>query len=184
MRYAYYLPFEPQAKINYAYLLRLHTIAEYTETHRLYDTIYYSSQEELAKRLKISEKTLSRLLVNEAYNKFMVVDKKAKKITLLNNYHKYSKAKNTQPFIRVEAAAIDKLLAAYEELNEPNTDLFIRYFLYARFFCCHSRAKNNDFTAEQFLSAVGYSTNTGTKEKICKYNRVLKEQQLLIIQKK
>ena len=148
MRYAYYLPFEPQAKINYVYLLRLHTIAEYTEQHRLYDTIHYDSQKELAKRLKISDKTLSRLLSDEAYNKYMTVDKKAKIITLRNNYRTNSTTKNTQPFIRVEAAAIDKLLATYEELNEPNTDLFIRYFLYARFFCCHSQSKTNDFTAD------------------------------------
>jgi len=180
MRYAYYLPFEPAAAINYVYLIRLHTLAEYTEQHRLYDTIHYTTQEELAKRLKISGKTLSRLLANEAYKDYFTVNKEAKIITLHNNYRTSSATKNTQPFIRVEAAAIDKLLAAYEELNEPKTDLFIRYFLYIRYYC--GKTGTNDFIQEQFLSAVGYATDTGTKNKLRIYNKVLQEQQLINLQ--
>lgn len=181
MRYSYYLPFAPSAKINYAYLLRLHTLAEFSEAHRLYDTIHYTTQEELAKRLKISGKTLSRLLADTAYNDYFTVNKEAKIITLLNNYHKYSSSKNTQPFVRVEAAAVEKLLSAYEELKEPNTDLFIRYFIYARYYCGYSKTGKTDFTAAQFLSAAGYSNNTGTRAKIYRYNGILKEQQLLKI---
>jgi hypothetical protein len=171
MNFTYYITFRPAAKVNYLYILRLYQIAEYNKRTKLYDTISYKTQSELAKRLQVSDKTLARLLVNTEYAEIFTVDKKAKRITLLNNYRSSAEREN-KSFVRVNAACIDRLLAAYETLGEPNTDLFIRYYLYIRYYCT---CRTSDFTGEQFLAAVGYSTNTGTRSKLCTYNRLLQE---------
>lgn len=174
MIYSYYLPFKPAAAINYAYLLKLHRIAQYSKETKLYNTIHYSSLSELAKRLDISSKTLQRMLQNTAYSDFFTIDKSNKKITLLNDYRSGSSSKRAEPFIRINAAAIDKLLEEYEKLGEPNTDLFIRYYLYIVYYC--RKDGSSDFTGEQFLVAAGYSTTTGTRQKLCTYNKIYKQQ--------
>lgn len=92
------------------------------------------------------KKTLARILANPEYSTFFTVDKKARKITLLNNYRSVSSSKRTDTFIRINAAAVDTLLEAYEILNEPKTDLFIRYYLYILYYCRMNGS--SDFTGE------------------------------------
>ena len=54
MRKKYYLPYKPTAKINYLYLFALADLAEYNPTEKVYDTINYTSDEQLAGLLTLT----------------------------------------------------------------------------------------------------------------------------------
>ena len=83
MRSSYYIRFNPAAKIDYLHLLAFYDLAEYRKETKAFDTIRYSSITDLAKRLKLSSSTVSRILKNTEYKDFIEVDKENKVIRLL-----------------------------------------------------------------------------------------------------
>ena len=171
MKY-YYVPFIPAADINYLHLLAFYEIAEYREETKAFDTIRYASMNTLAARLPFSTSTLSRILNNESYKDFMVVDKKNRVITIQNSFPKGTK----RAFVRLSA----------EEVNlfrEKNDNLFTTYYIYLKYYCGFTN-NNTDFTAKQFLSACGYSIKSkDTLDRIAEYNKLLSAKNIIKIEK-
>ena len=119
----YYVPFVPAANINYLHLFDLYDLAEYREETKTYDTIRYTSINKLSAKLPFSNSTLSRILNNESYKEFLIVDKENKIITIRNNFPKGTK----RAFVRLSA----------EEVNlfrEKNDDLFTTYYIYLKYY--------------------------------------------------
>ena len=171
MKY-YYVPFIPAADINYLHLLAFYEIAEYREETKAFDTIRYASIDKLAARLPFSSSTLSRILNNESYKDFMVVDKKNRVITIQNSFPKGTK----RAFVRLSAEEV-KLI------REKNDNLFTTYYIYLKYYCGFTN-NNTDFTAKQFLSACGYSTNSNdTLDRIAEYNKLLSAKEIIKIEK-
>ena len=82
MRKKYYLPYNPTAKINYLYLFALADLAEYNPTEKVYDTINYTSIDQLAGLLSLSPSATTALLKNQNYQDYFTVNKKLKQIKL------------------------------------------------------------------------------------------------------
>ncbi len=173
MKKYYYLPFRPSANIDYLYLLAFYDLAEYNEESKVFDTIRYTSVRSLAESLSISTSTVNRLLSNTAYNEFIRVDKQNKTIYILNK------------FVKGEKAQIVKLNADEVKLiREYNDNLFAKYIIYLKYYCGYTKDNKTDFTAQQFLSACGYSVNSNnTISKLSEYNRVLVSRGIIKIQK-
>ena len=98
----YYLQHIEDTNINYFYLFLLHKIAVVDKSTRLYNTVKYSSLEELTNRLNIaynninkdnkkqviSKTTLSRVLNSDKNGNYFNYDNVNKVITLKNNFTK------------------------------------------------------------------------------------------------
>lgn len=167
-----YLPFIPEAKVDYLYLIRFFQIAQYRDTTKARDFIYYSTIPILSKMVNISPSTLNRIFKKEDYKKFLLIDKENKCI-LLNSCFKGVKNK---PYVILTPAEITLL-------QEKNDNLFCKYLIYVKYYCRHSK-KSPDFTAKQFLLACGYSTKSkNTLDQICKYNAILVSSGLVKITK-
>ena len=172
MKKYYYLRFRPTANIDYLYLLSFYDLAEYNIESKVFDTIHYPSMRVLAESLKVSPKTVKRIFDNPAYAEFMSVDKSIKTITLYNTFAKGQ----TEQFVRLTADEV-KLI------REVNTNLFAKYLIYLKYYCGYTNNKT-DFTAQQFLSACGYSTKSNsTLDIISTYNGLLVERGFITIQK-
>ena len=93
---------------------------------------------------------------------FMKVDKQSKTITLCNSFSKGV----SEQFVRLTADEVSLI-------REVNTNLFAKYLIYLKYYCGYTRDKQTDFTAQQFLSACGYSTKSNsTLDQISTYNRL------------
>ena len=173
MKKYYYLRFRPTANIDYLYLLSFYDLADYNEESKVFDTIYYPSVRVLAESLNVSTATVNRILSNPEYNDFMRIDKPNKTITLCNSFVRGQ----SEQFIRLTADEV-KLI------REVNTNLFAKYLIYLKYYCGYSKDKNTDFTAQQFLSACGYSVKSNaTLDTISRYNGLLVDRGLIKIQK-
>ncbi len=165
MKY-YYLNFVPEAEVNYFYLFTLTDFAEYNPATKAYDTIKYISIPKLAAALGLSSSTLDRILVKDDYKHFLSIDKENKVITLKNSVIKGS---NNNCFVRL----------TYDEvsfLRKQKDNLLCKYFIYLKYWCSLAKkaGKQQDFTAKQFLSAIGYSTKSNKQlDKISSYNKKL-----------
>ena len=146
---AYYLRFRPTANIDYCKLLSFYDIAEYNIEKKCFDTIGYVSANKLAERLNISSSTINRIFSSPDYQEFMSVDKDNKKITLHNYFPKGTK----DSFVRLSADEV-KLI------RDKDDNLFTKYLIYIKYYCGYTKDNKTDFTAKQFLSACGYSTNS------------------------
>ena len=168
----YYVPFVPAANINYLHLFDLYDLAEYREETKTYDTIRYTSINKLSAKLPFSNSTLSRILNNDSYKEFLIVDKENKIITIRNNFPKGTK----RAFVRLTAEEV-KLL------REKKDELFTRYFIYLKYYCGFTK-NNTDFTAKQFLTACDYSTKSNeTLDRITDYNKLLCMKKIIKIEK-
>ena len=169
---AYYVRFRPTAKIDYCMLLSFYDLAEYNNETKCFDTIHYTSVRELAERLKVSQSTVNRLFANAEYNEFMKIDRDRKTITLYNNFGKG--IKDTFVTLTAEEAQL---------IKEMNDNLFSKYLIYLKYYCGYTN-NNTDFTAQQFLSACGYSTKSNnTLSKISEYNTLLVSKGYITIKK-
>ncbi len=169
----YYIPFNITANINYLYLFSLYDIATYNEQTKTRDTIQYSSIYKLAESISLSTSTLKRVLVNTEYKDFFLWDKANKKITLLNNF----RGKNDKTFV----VLTDKEVCF---LMQQKDNLLCKYYIYIKRYCSIAsiNKKQQDFTAKQFLSAVGYCTNSNNNlSKIASYNTLLSNNNLVSI---
>jgi hypothetical protein len=177
----YYLYYDEKAKINYSFLFALFCIAERNNKDKLNNIIKYKSQKELAERIKdkcsynISAASISRILNNENYLLYFNVNYKENIITLNNNFKKGIAASNK--FIILNDEEIIFLL-------EQDNKLLNKYYLYLKYYCGYSKSKRIDTTANQILSAIGYSNNCGNnKNNLCKFNDLLYKKGFINIEK-
>lgn len=173
MKKYYYLRFRPTANIDYLYLLAFYDLAEYNEERKVFDTIRYPSVRVLAESLNISTATVNRIFSNPAYAEFMSVDKTTKTITLCNAFAKGQK----EQFVRLTAEEVSLI-------REIGNNLFAKYLIYLKYYCGYAKDKKTDFTAQQFLSACGYSVNSNkTLSQISEYNNLLVSRGIVKIEK-
>lgn len=155
----YYIPFIPKADIKYLYLFKLYSFAEFNKETKCYDTIHYKSNNTLAEMLDISLSTAKRLLNDTRYNDFFIVDKSNKTIFLQNNI-------KGKAFICLDKYEI------YFLCNRAD-NLLCKYLIYLKYYCGYSKNGETDFTAKQFLEAIGYSANSNTPSILSEYNSLL-----------
>lgn len=149
----YYLQYQEDTSINYLYLLLLNKIAELDKSSRLYNTVRFSSLDELTKRLNdkyneinkenkknvISKTTLTRVLNNTESNNYFSYNKENKLITLHNDFKNKTTGKKAK-FITLTDREIDFLLIQKNELLS-------RYYLFIKYNCGFSGRNRADFTA-------------------------------------
>lgn len=150
----------------------MYDLAKYNDkrTHR--NTIQYKSVEQLAEILYTSRSTLTRVMNSEEYKPFITVDKSKKTITLNNDFTQQNST--NRAFVCLSFGEISMLVA----LNDL---LLCKYLIYIKYYCGYSKSKNNNFCARQFLSACGYSTKSSYIQKLCEYNKILKEYNIIDI---
>lgn len=171
----YYLPFEPSADVDYYFLFSLIDIADYTIDTKAYDTITYQSIKQLADLLQLSTATLNRKLASEQYKTFFTVDKLRKVITINNSFPKGA----SRAFVKLTDNEV-------KYLRTQQDNLLCKYVIYVKYYCGYANSKQiaQNFTANQFLSAIGYSTSSNSnKNKINNYNRLLTQQGIITITK-
>lgn len=160
----YYVPFVPNADINYFYLFSLYEIAEYQSATNSFSLIAYTSQRELADNIGVSTATIGRIIKSKEYKSFLTIDTKTKTIILNNSFKGIKK----QPYVILTAEEVTFL-------RSLNDNLLTKYLIYLKYYCGFTGNKT-DFTAKQFLIACGYSANSNEMiSKISRYNAILKE---------
>lgn len=179
---AYFINYDEMATINYSFVFALYRIAETDKAERLDNIITYKSQKELAQRIKdicgydISVSTISRILQNTAeYYPYFSKSETENKLILHNNFKKGKAASNK--FVVLNDIEISFLL-------EQDSKLLTKYYLYLKYYCGYTKSKEIDTTAEQILSAIGYSAASGkNKSTLYQYNSLLVEKQFITIEK-
>ena len=179
----YFIRYSPEAKINYLYLFMLYGLADYNKDTRTYSTITFDTKKELAERLTATYKkyafsyaTLTRIIANDDYNSYFTVD--SNKIILNNRFSRYVNTDN-QPFVIITSDEANFLIKSKD-------NLLAKYYCYLKYYCglTATAGKIQDFTAKQFLSSIGLSTNNHDNlNKISKYNSLLVEQGYIKIEK-
>lgn len=165
----YYIPFVPQAKVDYRFLIMLYGVAEYNKETKCFDTIQYKSISSLSKMLEKSPSALNSALKNKEYKPFFTIDKTAKRITINNNM-----AKEKKPFVCLSLEDIYFLTGIWD-------NLLCKYYIYLKYYCGYTKSKTTDGTAKQFLQLFGYSVNSSYIDKVSEYNTLLKAEGLISI---
>lgn len=166
----YYVPYKPEAEINYLHLFELMEQAEYRPETKAYDTIKYTSIAKLAGKLTFSKSTLDRIIQADSYKPFLSAEKENKIIRLNNSFIRGS----NRPFVNLT----DKEVAF---LREHEDNLLCKYLIYIKYNCGRSPEKQ-DFTAKQFLTACGYSVKSNAQlDTISRYNALLENAGLVSI---
>lgn len=176
----YYLHYRENASINYAFLFCLHLLAERNTKEKINNIVRYTSIAQLSERIatqcnyKISASTISRIINDAEYNLYFVCQKKEKIITLNCNMKSRS---TVNKFITLTDREIYFLLA-------QNDKLLIKYYLYIKYYCGYSKRNETDFTAKQFLAAVGYCQSSGKLYgQLSNYNNILSSSGFIKISK-
>ena len=165
----YFLNYDEKATVNYSFLFALFCIAETNKKEKIDNIIVYKSLKDLANKMQVkcgyyvSPSTISRILNDEKYLPYF--SKSGNTITLNTNYKKGKSASNK--FVVLND---NELLFLLQQDNKQLT----KYYLYLKYYCGYSKSKTIDTTANQILSAIGYSANCGNnKDSLCKYNTLL-----------
>lgn len=149
--------------------------AEYNKDTKAYDTIRYVSIKKLADNLSFSKSTLDRMFDDNEYKPYLSVDKAQKIITIYNSFVR-EKGKQ-RAFVMLTDREV-------EVLRKVNKNLLCKYLMYIKYYCGHSKEKKTDFTANQFLEACGYSTQSQEyKDLLSSYNRLLVKENIIEIQR-
>lgn len=205
----YYLPYVEKANVNYIYLLYLYSIAERYDTGRfdplhpnqsIKSDISFKSWKDLENKINcklskyqekndigmlktlISSDTLKRNLLKDDYKYFLCIEKFNKEYTIIlfndfSNLGRLASEDKRLPFVRLPSIIIDLLL-------ETKDNLLAKYIIYIKYYCGISNTNSTDFTAKQFLRAVGYKdTANNYISKISEYNRLLQERGIINIKK-
>lgn len=168
----YYIPFIPKAEIDYLHLFELMEQATYTPSTMAYDTISYKSIAKLAEKLTFSSSTLNRILSGEKYKSYLSADPKKKIIKLNTSFMSGGKI---QPFVCLTDTEITFL-------RKHTDNKLCNYLVYMKYYCGACGNKGQNFTAEQFLSACGYSTNANSNyDDLGRYNKLMEEAGLITI---
>lgn len=175
----YYIPYNNECKINYSFLFCLYKIAKSNQKERIKNKIEYNSLREFAETLEntcgfsVSATTIQRILNNEEYTLYFDYDKTNKTIHLKNDFKKKTNVK----FVVLSEKEVNFFI-------KQNNDFLCKYYLYLKFYCGASKMNETNVTAEQILSAIGYSVKSGkNKEKICFFNSLLVENGFIYINK-
>lgn len=169
----YYIPYKPEAKVNYLYLFELMELADYNTATKVFDTITYTSIAKLAERLTLSASQLRRIIDDDKYKYFLSTDKKNKIITLNTCFI----AGSNGPFV----CLTDTEVAFLRKHSDP---LLCKYLIYVKFNCGRNQKNGikQDFTAKQFLSACGYSLKSNSElSQISTYNGLLETEGFISI---
>lgn len=174
----YYIPFiENMKQIDLYLLFSLYDLAEFNPNKKVFDTVRYSSQSNLALQLGISLSQLKRIISNNAYSSYFQVDTKEKTITLYNDFRNSNSQKEIKPFVSLSA---DEIRVLRE--NEKNNELLPKYYVYLKYYCGFNvKSHSTDSTAKQILSAIGYSTNSSYQALLSSYNQILTKNKLIRI---
>ena len=172
--YIYYEERPPQG-LNYCFLLAMYAIAKRNNSERICNIIEYKSLRDLQSKLaaagyKTSLSSLQRYTEKDYLN-YYTIERKYKRIVLQNNF----KQKKNCRFIVLSENNLSFLL-------ERNDNFLCRYYFYIKYFCGYSKTKSTDFTAEQFITAVGLSFGGGNRQKVCMCNKLLANEGLVIIE--
>ena len=164
----HFIYFNLTDNINYNNLLKLYSIATYNKKSKRYDTIKYKTQKQLANELNIKQSSLQTMINYDRYNDYFIVDKDNKVITLLNDFSQ----NNKRQFVVITASQLQYLIN--DEAVITHRNLFIKYYLYIKYFSIINRNNRLDFTANQFLTFIGYSCKSNnTKDILGKFNKTL-----------
>ena len=174
-----YLPFVPSADVNYIYLFSLYRIADRYDDSKIKSYVSYKSHNDLLRKINEDKKimsysTLSRVLQNNEYNAFFEVleDDIDKSIFLFNDVRR---------LIEQKKGFVILFPDTYKLLIQQNDNLLAKYTIYLKYMCGKCGG-HTDITADQFLSAFGYSINSNnTKDKISGFNRLLEEKRIVKI---
>ena len=124
----------------------------------------------------MSESTLRRLLKNKEYNDFFSIEKYGSMnwIHLNNDFRKTEE--KTQPFVVL-------CPNTYNLLIQEQDNLLAKYTIYMKYMCGYCGG-STDFTANQFLSTIGYSNKSHSlKDTLSKYNILLEKNGLISIKR-
>lgn len=180
-----FLPYVPKAEVNYIYLFYLYGIAVRYEDRKQKDDICFSSFRELEERINgkyakdgkkvVSQATLRRVALSEKYKDFFFYDKNycGRQGIILQNDFSGDRGKKS-PFVVLNRKTYNFLITQADNLLAKYT-IFLKYQ-------CGRGGNKTDFTADQFLQAIGYSTKAGnTKSLLGVYNRLLQEQGIITV---
>lgn len=123
----------------------------------------------------VSQATLNRMVKKEDYEPFFTYHRcyYGKQGIVLNNDFRGDRGK-TEPFVVLTAKTQRFLI-------EQKDNLLAKYVIFIKYQCGRGNS-NTDFTADQFLQAIGYSVKAGsTKTILSNYNRLLVEKGFLKI---
>ena len=138
--------------------------ASYSPSTKAYDTISYKSIAKLAEKLSYSSATLDRMLSGDKYSLYLSADKE-NKIIKLNTA--FNRGNITQPFVCLTDTEIS-FLRKYKDNKLCN------YLVYMKYYCGACGNKGQNFTAEQFLTACGYSIKVNNNfDDLGKYNKLM-----------
>lgn len=152
---------------------------------KLNNKIHYKNLSDLSQQIKqntniyFSVSTISKILSDTIlYKNHFKVNKERNILILLIDFRNIAEETHSgKSFVTLENHEIDFLL------REKNS-LLTKYFLYIKYYCSITKEKETDFTAEQFLQAVGYCTTSGSnKQKLCYYNQILENNGLIQIKR-
>jgi hypothetical protein len=165
----YFLVYDEKSKVNYCFLFSLFLIAK-SETDKLNNTITFKSLNDLKTTISeqckynISVSTISRILNDDNYNTYF--QKEENKIILNTNFKRGNEQRKNK-FVILNENEMRFLLSKKNKLLN-------KYYLYLKYYCGYSKSKEIDSTAEQILSAIGYSANCGNnKYSLCEFNAEL-----------
>lgn len=179
----YYLFYDEKAQVNYCFLFALFSIAEKNKGERLNNIIVYNSQKELQYKIKaicnydISISSISRILKEkELYKNYFTKSEKENRIILDINFKKDNSAKKNK-FVVLNENEIEFLL-------EQDNKQLNKYYLYLKYYCGYAKEKQIDTTANQILTALGYSYKCGNnKNNLCCFNSLLVNRGFITINK-
>lgn len=176
----YYLHYDEKATVNYCFLFSLFKIAERNKAEKLDNIITYKNLSELQQRLErsgyiLSIPSISKIINDDIYKPYFTKSTTENKILLNTNYRKDMAAGNK--FVVLNDKEINFLLQQKDKkLN--------KYYLYLKYYCGFSKNKQIDTTANQILSAIGYSDKSGNhKNDLSKYNSLLLDNGFISITK-
>lgn len=174
-----YLPYVPPADVNYIYIFYLYKKAQRMADRDIKQDIGYKSINDLCRQLNedqkvISYSTLKRMIESKKYEDFFSIRDcgNIKWLSLNNDFR--SKTDNKQRFVVLNPTT-------YNLLIQQEDNLLAKYTIYIKYMCGLNGGES-DFTANQFLSAFGYCTKSGSeKGQLSKYNHLLEENQIISI---
>ena len=189
----FFLPYVPQADVNYIYIFYLYVLAKQYEDRSIKQDINYNSIADLCRQINTNEKllsyneqrekkkkqlisysTLRRMLNNKEYENFFTLDEKWKWIYLNNDFSGNKKEK--KKFVVLNPNT-------YSLLIQQDDNLLAKYIIYMKYMCGACGGKS-DFTANQFFTAIGYSTKSNSeKDVISDYNKLLEEKGIVKIER-
>lgn len=175
--------YEPKAKINYLYIFMLYGVARYSQERKRHDYINCRSIKEVSDTIEnkygekaLSYSTLARIVKDDNYKQYFSKDDAF--ITLHNDFQKYGKQEGT-PFVIINNKEADILIDCGDKQ-------LASYYCYLKYYCglAKKAGMKQNFTAKQYLSAIGLSTNNHNNlSNVSKYNKILLNKGLIKIEK-